>query len=39
MSDVHVTPSGDGWTIQDDGDERGTFATSFGECVCRTSRI
>jgi hypothetical protein len=27
MSDVHVTPSGDGWAIQVDGDERGTFDT------------
>jgi hypothetical protein len=27
MSDVHVTPSGDGWAIQVDGDERETFDT------------
>jgi hypothetical protein len=27
MSDVHVTPSGDRWAIEVDGDERGTFDT------------
>ena len=27
MSDVHVTPSGDGWAIQVNGDERETFDT------------
>ena len=27
MSDVHVTPIGDGWAIQVNGDERETFDT------------
>ena len=27
MSDVHVTPSGDGWAIKVDGSERETFDT------------
>ena len=27
MSDVHITPSGDGWAIEVDGDERETFDT------------
>jgi len=27
MSDVHITPSGNSWAIQVDGDERETFDT------------
>jgi hypothetical protein len=27
MSDVHVVPSGDGWTIEVDGDQRDGFDT------------
>ena len=27
MSDVHVVPSGDGWALEVDGDERETFDT------------
>jgi Uncharacterized protein conserved in bacteria (DUF2188) len=27
MSDVHVIPSGDGWAIEVDGDERESFDT------------
>ncbi|MBA3585851.1 MAG: DUF2188 domain-containing protein [Gemmatimonadetes bacterium] len=38
MSDVHVVPSGDGWALEVDGEQRDTFNTQ-NEAITRGGQL